>query len=391
MAAPKVFVSSTCYDLNIVRSELRSFIAGLGYDPQLSEYSDLLYDPRQHTHASCVQEVGSCDLLVLIIGSRYGGRAVPQSLAMIDFTQLSPALLAGDFLKSKENLSITQLEVLKAIIDGIPVFAFVDSGVLHDHHTYEKNKDKAAINEIEFPSIEKQETARYIFEFINFLRLRSEGNAILPFTRLDDIREHLRRQWAFLLQRLLFEQRFKKGEARRIDFLAGQIADLKAAVLTSIGNAELKETARGAIKFRALVEFLFGLGRAGKNVRELLLRDTTWDELLKKMGVKEIITLPESRSMFRGTVIILDDGSHFRATYPSTFIHSLSSKWDEFRQLRHAHKEAVMEALIEYADLRPNFSRMRYHPESYVPEGDLKGSESEEDDEEKGADFKGSY
>jgi len=385
MAAPKVFVSSTCYDLNIVRSELRSFIAGLGYDPQLSEYSDLLYDPRQHTHASCVQEVGSCDLLVLIIGSRYGGRAVPQSLAMVDFTQLTPALLAGDFLKSKENLSITQLEVLKAIIDGIPVFAFVDSGVLHDHHTYEKNKEKAAIKEIEFPSIEKQETAKYIFEFINFLRLRSEGNAILPFARLDDIREHLRKQWAFLLQRLLFEQRFKKGEARRIDYLAGQISDLKAAVLTSIGNAELKETARGAIKFRVLVEFLCGLGRARQNARELLLSDVTWDGLLKKIGVKDVIALPESRSMFRGTVIILEDGSHFRGQYPATFIHNLSGKWDEFRQLRVAHKEAVMDALIEYADLRPGMTRMRYFPEAYVPEAHVKESESEEDDEEKTA------
>jgi hypothetical protein len=302
---------------------------------------------------------------------------------MVDFTQLSPALLGGDFLKSKENLSITQLEVLKAIIDGIPVFAFVDSGVLHDHHTYEKNKDKAAIKEIEFLSIEKQETARYIFEFINFLRLRSEGNAILPFTRLDDIRDHLRKQWAFLPQRLLFEQHFKKGEARRIDYLAGQIADLKAAVLTSIGNTELKETARGAIKFRALVEFLFGLGRAGRNPRELFLSDVIWEGLLKKVGVREIVALPESRSMFRGTVIILEDGSHFSGSYPTAFIHSLSTKWDEFRQLRAAHKEAVMDALIEYAELRPGFTRMRYFAEPYVPEGEAKTSESEEDDDEK--------
>lgn len=382
MAAPKVFVSSTCYDLNIVRSELRSFIAGLGYDPQLSEYSDLLYDPRQHTHASCVQEVGACDMLILIIGSRYGGRAVPQSLAMLDFSQLSPTLLGGDFLKSKENLSITQLEVLKAIIDGIPVFSFVDSGVLHDHHTYEKNKEKPAIKDIEFPSIEKQETARYIFEFINFLRLRSEGNAILPFTRLDDIREHLRKQWAFLLQRLLFEQRFKKGEARRIDYLAGQIADLKAAVLTSIGNSDLKETARGAIKFRALVEFLFGLARAGHSARELLLSDTTWDGLLKKIGIREVIALPESRTMMRGTIIVLNDGSHFRGGYPLSFIHSLSAKWDEFRQLRAAHKEAVMDALMEYAELRPGLARMRYHPEPYVPEGEAKPESEDDEDKE---------
>ena len=50
MKIPKIFVSSTCYDLNIVRSQLRGFIKRLGYEPIMSEYGDVLYDPRSHTY-----------------------------------------------------------------------------------------------------------------------------------------------------------------------------------------------------------------------------------------------------------------------------------------------------------------------------------------------------
>lgn len=73
MANLKIFVSSTCYDLNIVRGQLRSFINTIGYEPVMSDYNDVLYDPRDHTHESCVKEIQSSDMVILIIGSRFGG------------------------------------------------------------------------------------------------------------------------------------------------------------------------------------------------------------------------------------------------------------------------------------------------------------------------------
>ena len=161
MAKLRVFVSSTCYDLDILRSELRPFIAGMGYEPVMSDYADVLYDPRAHTHDSCLKEVPSCDMVVLIIGSRFGGQAVPTAFANIDFAALDKLSTKSSVLEAKEKLSITQLEVLKAVEQSIPVYAFVDEKVLHDHHVYERNKDKKEIIEqIEFPSIQKKDTAR---------------------------------------------------------------------------------------------------------------------------------------------------------------------------------------------------------------------------------------
>lgn len=84
----KVFVSSTCFDLSMVRSQHRTFILSMGYDPILSDYDDVLYDPRIHTHTSCVDEVNNCDMLILLIGSRYGGKSTVEALNRIDFDTL---------------------------------------------------------------------------------------------------------------------------------------------------------------------------------------------------------------------------------------------------------------------------------------------------------------
>lgn len=63
MAALRVFVSSTCYDLSVIRSQLRQFIECLGHEPVMSDYNDVVYDPASHTHTSCVDEVAACPLL----------------------------------------------------------------------------------------------------------------------------------------------------------------------------------------------------------------------------------------------------------------------------------------------------------------------------------------
>jgi hypothetical protein len=142
MAKLRVFVSSTCYDLSILRSELRPFISQMGYEPIMSDYADILYDPRTHTHDSCLKEIPSADVIVLIIGSRFGGLAVPSATLSIDFPSLEKLSSRPGILENKEKLSITQLEVLKAVEQNIPVYAFVEERVMHDHQLYEKTRTR---------------------------------------------------------------------------------------------------------------------------------------------------------------------------------------------------------------------------------------------------------
>src|SRR6185312_14581871 len=105
MPSPKVFVSSTCYDLGMAREQLRSFLVKLGYEPILSEYSDILYDPRTHTHTSCIKEVPNADMVVLLIGSRFGGKAVPEALGTIDMENLVKSSFDVTVLSEPEKLS----------------------------------------------------------------------------------------------------------------------------------------------------------------------------------------------------------------------------------------------------------------------------------------------
>ena len=73
MPKPRILICSTCYDLKDLRSVIRESLAASGYEPILSEYNDILFNSTDHTHTACLKNVETCDLVVLIIGERYGG------------------------------------------------------------------------------------------------------------------------------------------------------------------------------------------------------------------------------------------------------------------------------------------------------------------------------
>ena len=223
MPAIRVFVSSTCYDLSQVRDNLRRFINGLGYEAIMSDFSDILYDPRRHTHTSCVDSVINCDLMVLIIGGRFGGEAVSEAVSRIDLETLKRELKIKD-LPEGGVFSITQLEFLKAVECGIPIYTFIKSNVFNDLDSYQKNKDNPDINidKFKFPSIEKPGTAKNIFEFINTVRKRSQNNCIFTFTKEAEIEETLKKQWANYFQRLLKEQAIVSGKTAADELIKNQ-------------------------------------------------------------------------------------------------------------------------------------------------------------------------
>lgn len=345
MANLKIFVSSTSYDLGLLRSHLRGFISNFGYDPIMSDYSDILYNPNLHTHTSCIHEVSNCDCLILIIGPRFGGTIVPKALTSVDINKAKTYSLSNKLLEKPESLSITQLEVIKAIEDKIPIFTFIDSKVLHDHNVYEKNKNKSILDEIDFPSIEKKETAVYIFEFINFIRHLTENNSIQPFSRVEDIDSHLKKQWSGLIQRLLFEQRNRVNEERKFDFLSKQIEDIKTAFLTSLPSDELKETAKGAIKFRGVIDFL--LNFETPNITELILKDISWNTLLKDIGIASIEDIEhDSLGIIRKNIaFVKKDNTFFITRYRQELIDRIKDEWEAFHVLPLPRKEVILDAI----------------------------------------------
>lgn len=180
MAVPKVFVSSTCFDLSEIREQLRRFIQSFGFEPILSEYGDVFYHPDLHTHEACVHEVSNCQMFVLIIGGRFG----------------------GEYIADRKK-SITNAEYQAAIQSGIPVFTYVRKSVLANHHIYQQNKKKDFASDIEYPAIEKQDYALNIFSFVDEVRRAQVNNAFEGFDKYSELEGHLRKQWAGMFFDLL--------------------------------------------------------------------------------------------------------------------------------------------------------------------------------------------
>lgn len=253
----------------------------------------------------------------------------------------------------KESLSITQLEVLKAIEESIPVYTFIDQKVYHDHEFYEKNKDKTdIINQIHFPSIDKQETAEYIFNFINFVRLRTKGNNIFQFSKIQDVEEILKKQWSSYFQRLLNEQRYTGIEARRYESLSQQFEDLKTAILTSIGTSNEKEVARGVVRYRRLIDFLFGIQISDFGY----IKQTTdnWDNILAFAGIKKIVdvsSLENEHTRLRPssarTILVKEDETFYELRFQNEFIYDLSLEWDSFKEIPLENRNTIVDTLLE--------------------------------------------
>lgn len=348
MAGLRVFVSSTCYDLSMIRTQLRGFIQSLGYEPIMSDYDEVLYDPRIHTHTSCVDEVGNCDILVLIIGARFGGKASLEALGKIDFEKLRKENKNVDNLKKEANLSVTQLEVLKAIENEIPVYTFIDKKVWHDHELYEKNKNNNIVEQIFFPSIEKQETARYIFEFINFVRTRTRGNNIFSFEKEQEVEEVLKKQWSAYFQRLLYEQRYVKEEKKKMEVLSNQFEDLKTAILSSIENVDQREVARGIVRYRRLFDFLYSI----RNLEQKYLKTTQdgWEQLLEKVGIKEIIDPIERGIRYPGRarlLLVCSNDTFYEMRYGREVFDNLGNEWEAYIKLKDKSREIILETLRE--------------------------------------------
>ena len=161
---PSIFISSTCFDLSQIRSDLSEFIRSIGLEPILSEHASFPINPDYDAIKNCLETVKTrADLFVLVIGARYG--------------------FAAD-----NGKSVTNLEYLEARSKGIPVYVFVNKAILNVLEVWRKNPDGDYTGIVDTP---------LLFNFVESLR----GNAehwIFGFEDAKDISNTLRIQLAYL-------------------------------------------------------------------------------------------------------------------------------------------------------------------------------------------------
>jgi len=186
MAYPRVFISSTCFDLSEVRDGLVDFVKSFGFEPVLSERGDVFYHPDIHTQDSCLNEVSNCQLFILLIGGRFGGNYVADT---------AKSIVNAEYFSAKEK--------------KIPIITFVKRNVYSDHHVFMKNRNNKLVKDIIFPSIENNDNASKIFSFIDEVRLAPTNNGYFPFDFVRDITSLLRKQWAGMFFEFLEERNSK--------------------------------------------------------------------------------------------------------------------------------------------------------------------------------------
>lgn len=171
MAKPRIFVSSTFYDLQHIRADLARFVEELGYEAILNERGDIPYGHDEPLEEYCYKEISLCDILVSIVGGRYGSES------------------------TADAKSISQMELRAAIEQNKPVFIFVQSSVKAQLEIFRLNKDK----DITYPTVDNKK----IFEFIEELEKLPKNNPIFTFENSSDIMVMLKDQWAGLFQRMI--------------------------------------------------------------------------------------------------------------------------------------------------------------------------------------------
>jgi hypothetical protein len=175
MAKPRVFLSSTYYDLKQIRADLERFIREQGYEPILNELGNIPYGKEEGLEEYCYKEIGGIDILVSVIGGRFGSTS------------------------NHGEKSISQMELNTAIGLNKQVYIFIDRNVHQEYQFYLQNKNT---KEVKYKYADNVK----IYEFIEFVESLPNNNTIYGFETSRDITNFLKEQWAGLFQRFLQEQ-----------------------------------------------------------------------------------------------------------------------------------------------------------------------------------------
>jgi hypothetical protein len=198
MAKPRVFVSSTYYDLKYFRTDIERFIKEQGFEAVLNEKGHIPYGSTERLEDYCYKEIELCDILISIIGGRFGSQS------------------------KEQDYSVSNLELKTAIDKGKQVYIFIEQAVHSEYRTYEANKQ---VDGIIYTAVDDKR----IYRFIEEVYALPLNNQIKSFNNVHEITVYLKEQWAGLFQRLLSE-RSRQKEVNLIEDLKNTSTTLNQLV-----------------------------------------------------------------------------------------------------------------------------------------------------------------
>jgi len=199
MAKPRVFLSSTFYDLHQSREDVDRFIRSLGYDCVRHEAGGIPYAKNDRLETSAYREVETCDIFVTIIGGKFGSES-----------------------KEFSGFSVTQNEIARALEKGIQVYIFIERNTLAEYKMWRINKDNDSVKYHFVDDVR-------IHSFIDYLYSLPNNNPITGFSTVKEINDYLLEQWAGLFQRFLCQQN-RESEVELVADMRGVAATLREMV-----------------------------------------------------------------------------------------------------------------------------------------------------------------
>lgn len=342
----RIFVSSTAYDLAAVREQLRVSIANLGHYPVLSEYADFLYDPKHHTHQACVAELKTCDIVVLILGTRFGSDARPEfvrelssdSLAGFDSEKISKILDAS-------SVSVTQLEALSAFQEGKPVFAFAHRDLVSEKRFYDHNEELIASGVgVKMPSGNTIEHAKYLSEFLGYIQNRTHNNAVSEFSTTGEITESLRHQLSSLLQAFLADESSSRASDQVLSGIDKKLDDVKNALIAS-ASADTRDIVSATLRFGRVCEFMSVVGVDISNPVNDSSR--SFSDAIRNSNIESIaLRLRGAAARFPEALMFeLKDGSYLRFRLTNSDFQRLSREWEGFTSLPGVDRKEIIQVV----------------------------------------------
>lgn len=189
---PRIFISSTFYDLKYARENLGDFINNYGFESIQSESGDIGYSPGEDLDKSCYSAMTNADMAIVIIGGRYGSPTSDSETINESFDKY---------------ISVTHREFDTAIKNNVPLFVFIEKAVNHEFQLYNKNKEKFENGTctIKFVAVDNINVHRFINDIKRFPKI-----PIFEFDEIGDIKEILRKQWASMFNEYLYSKKHIK-------------------------------------------------------------------------------------------------------------------------------------------------------------------------------------
>jgi hypothetical protein len=227
---PRVFVSSTYYDLKHVRERIEKFIDNYGFEPILFESDKVTYQHEKEIDHSAYYEVSLCHIMVLIVGGRYGS---PTSQNRQDEERKK---------YDEDYISITRKEFETANQKNIPILIFVDKNVHGEYQTYKENQeyfDELYLTKTKGDKEQKKFKFAHVdhinvFKFIDLIRTKP----IKTFEKVEEIESYIKSQLSGMFYLYLESLKKKSDDNKILDTISelNNVTLRMNEMLTSVGK-----------------------------------------------------------------------------------------------------------------------------------------------------------